>query len=66
MQLDSNIISTLLVFLAGQTIALIFYAGVVCAMLRNHDKRLDKTEATLTKFAVIAAQLAAKQGIQIS
>jgi uncharacterized membrane protein len=65
MQLDSNIIATLLVFLAGQTIALIFYAGVVCAMLRNHDKRLDKNEAALEHISLIAAQLAAKGGIQI-
>lgn len=45
--------------------ALIFYAGVVLAMLRNHDRRIDKNEAATEKLQSDVAYLRGKEGIQI-
>jgi sensor domain CHASE-containing protein len=42
---DSNVAVTIAIFLAAQTGALIFYAGVMITMLRSHEKRLDNIEA---------------------
>lgn len=37
--------ATIAVFLATNTGALVFFAGVVVTMLKNHEKRLDNIEA---------------------
>jgi hypothetical protein len=65
MQLSSDAGATLAVFMAANTGALIFYAGAVWTMLKNHDKRLDKVESAQEKQTPVVAQLAMKEGIQL-
>jgi hypothetical protein len=45
MQLDSTALATIGIFLAAQTGALIFFAGVVAAALKSYDHRLNIIEA---------------------
>jgi hypothetical protein len=65
MQLDSGAISTILVFAAAQTGALIFYAGVMLAMIRNHDRRLDKNEDRVDALSASVSKIAGSEGIQL-
>jgi hypothetical protein len=65
MHLDSGSVTTIAVFLAAQTGALIFYAGKLASTVGNHDRRLDKLESTQEKQTPVVAQLAMKEGIQL-
>jgi hypothetical protein len=64
MQLDQNAVVTIIVFIAAQTGALIFYAGAVFSMMRNHDRRLDKNEDRIDKLSTSVYTLNGRAGIQ--
>jgi hypothetical protein len=64
MSIDANAVVTFLIFIGLQTGALVFYSGVVAAMLRNHDKRQEKTEAIVEKHSVTIAQLVGREEAQ--
>jgi hypothetical protein len=55
----------LIIFVATQTGALIYFAGVIAATMRDHEARLTKNEATDEKLLLLVAQLATREGIQI-
>lgn len=63
--LSPDAIAAVCIFLATQTGALIFFAGVVSWTLRNHDKRLDKNEARCEGCLRVVTQLATKEGIEL-
>jgi hypothetical protein len=64
MRLDPSAVATLIVFIAAQTGALIFYAGVMLTMMRDHDKRLDKGEDRTDRLSAAVYTLNGRAGIQ--
>jgi len=64
MQIDQNAFVTLLVFVATQTGALIFFAGVVTVTLRGHGERLDKNDEWRDRTERTVIQLATREGIE--
>ncbi len=65
MQLDPDAITTIVIFIAAQTGALIFYAGVMLFTVRNHEKLLTDVEAKQEKTHTTVVKLATKENIAI-
>jgi hypothetical protein len=51
MQFDPGATAIILTFVAAQTGALIFFAGVVSRVIKDHDRRHDETEARVETLA---------------
>jgi hypothetical protein len=65
LQLSPDAIATIVVFIAAQTGALIFFAGVVAFTLKNHDRRLTTNETDCKECRRTVIQLATKEGIEL-
>jgi hypothetical protein len=61
---EQTVVVELGIFLAGQTAAFIFYAGVVIRQLKEHERRLDLVEAVASKQAADMAYMRGKESIQ--
>ncbi len=52
----------LLIFGAAQTGALIYFAGVISATVRNHDARIEKLETGHLENLKAVSQLTGREG----
>jgi hypothetical protein len=62
-EINSEMIVTICLFLAGQTGALIFFCGVVVTSLREHDRRIGYVEKKCEELGPTVIRLSAKEEI---
>ena len=56
-------ISALVPLIVAQTGALIFFAGVVAFTMKDHARRIEKTEDKCERCSITVARLAQKEGL---
>jgi hypothetical protein len=59
--MNSSDLTVIGIFLAAQTGALIFFAGIVAATLRGHENRITSIEAMLREYMLGMAQTQEKR-----
>jgi len=65
MQIDQNAVATVVIFIAAQTGALVFFAGMVTVTLRNYGERITKTEERSERTELTLTKLASREGIDL-
>lgn len=63
--MDAGAVIAVLIFLAANTGSMIYFAGIVTATLRDHDRRIGSTEEWRESRDRVIFQLAGKEGIDV-